>query len=183
MWQSAPGRQSHTSEATSPLLFQLQLRPASRGLSRPGPVDEATARSFVRTRVAFGAYALSHRKGGSYGYDAILDVKKDGKVVASIERGSTDGYAHRAYTFTPEGQTIISGGSNGFLSAYDLKGQHLGGFVGHEGKVWAVTPSPDGRYFVSGSDDQTVRLWNLKTRELIVTLFNGTDGEWVLWTP
>jgi hypothetical protein len=32
-------------------------------------------------------------------------------------------------------------------------------------------------------DDQTVRLWNLKTRELIVTLFNGSDGEWVMWTP
>ena len=22
-----------------------------------------------------------------------------------------------------------------------------------------------------------------KTRELIVTLFRGTDGEWVMWTP
>ena len=26
-------------------------------------------------------------------------------------------------------------------------------------------------------------LWNLKTRELLVTLFRGTDGEWVMWTP
>ena len=28
-----------------------------------------------------------------------------------------------------------------------------------------------------------MRLWNLKTRELIVTLFHGIDGEWVMWTP
>jgi hypothetical protein len=36
-----------------------------------------------------------------------------------------------------------------------------------------------GRYLISGSGDQTVRLWNLKTREMIVQRY----GEWVLWTP
>jgi len=34
--------------------------------------------------------------------DAILDIKRDDKVIASIERTSTDGYGHRAYTITPE---------------------------------------------------------------------------------
>src|SRR5262249_42494756 len=84
---------------------------------------------------------------------------------------------------TPDGQTVISGGGNGVLTAYDLNGKRLGDFVGHESDVWAVSPSPDGRYLVTGSADQTVRLWNAKTRELIATLFAGTDGEWVLWTP
>ena len=88
-----------------------------------------------------------------------------------------------AYTFAPDGQSIISGGNGGILIAYDLPGKILGEFVGHEGAVFAVTPSADGRLLVSGSADQTIRLWNLKTRELIVTLFHGTDGEWVMWTP
>ena len=64
-----------------------------------------------------------------------------------------------------------------------MKGKLIGKFLGHEGDVWAVTTSPDGRLLVSGSADQTIRLWNLQTRELIVTLFHGADGEWVMWTP
>ncbi len=58
----------------------------------------------------------------------MLDVSQDGQVQASIERGPTDGYQHRSYTFTPDGQTIISGGGNGNLTAYDLKGKRIGKF-------------------------------------------------------
>ena len=139
--------------------------------------------AFLRAVAEQNGWSLQHRKGGNYGYDAILDIKQDGRQVASIERGPTDGYGHRAYSFTPDGETIISGGGNGVLTAYDRAGNKLGDFIGHEGDVWAVAPSPDGRYLVSGAADQTVRLWNLKTRELLVTLFRGSDGEWVMWTP
>ena len=70
-----------------------------------------------------------------------------------------------------------------FSSPTTCRAERAGHFVGHEADIWAVTPSPDGRLMVSGSQDQTIRLWNLKTRELIVTLFHGSDGEWVMWTP
>jgi WD40 repeat protein len=69
------------------------------------------------------------------------------------------------------------------LAAYDLEGRKLGDFAGHSGDVLALAPSPDGRYLVSGASDQTVRLWNLRTYELLVTLFNAADGEWAIWTP
>ncbi|MGI9385615.1 MAG: caspase family protein, partial [Methyloligellaceae bacterium] len=59
----------------------------------------------------------------------------------------------------------------------------LGDFVGHTSDVWAVAVSPDGRLLLSGSDDQTLRLWNVATRENIVTLFHSRNGEWVMWTP
>jgi WD40 repeat protein len=169
-------RLSPTSKASNPIEFQLRL-PISQPLGEPERVTGDGATAFLRARTAYGAYTLAHRPGGSYGFDdAILDVKKDGRTVASIERDPTNGVRHAAYTFTPDGQTIISAGDSGFLTAYDLNGGKLGDFVGHDGDVWAVTPSPDGRLLVSGSDDQTVRLWNLKTRELIVTLFHGSDG-------
>lgn len=139
--------------------------------------------AFLRARAKLNGWSLQHRKGGDYGYDAILDIKQGGGVVGSIERGPANGYDHRAYTFTLDGETIISSASNGNLTAYTFTGTRLGDYIGHDGDVWAVAASSDGRYLVSGAGDQTVRLWNLKTRELLVTLFRGKDGEWVMWTP
>ncbi|KOR27148.1 hypothetical protein TI05_19640, partial [Achromatium sp. WMS3] len=75
------------------------------------------------------------------------------------------------------------GGTDGVLTAYNRQGQKLGDFVGHTGVIWAVAVASDGKLLVSGSDDQTVRLWNVATRELLLTIFRHKDGEWVAWTP
>ncbi len=125
---------------------------------------------------------MSHRKGGDYGLNAILDIKNQNRTIASIKRGSTDGYGHTSYTFTPNGETIISGGGAGVLTAYQRNGSKIGDYIGHTGDVWAVAVSADGRFLLSGSGDQTVRLWNLRTRENLWTLFHGNNGEWVVWT-
>jgi WD40 repeat protein len=174
--------QKHTNEL-GPLEYQLELPDSKQGLVGPERISEETGKTFLRARASQDGYSLENRRGGPFNFYALLDVKKDGQTVATIERGSGDGYDHRSYTFSPDGKSIISGGSNGFLHEFDLQGKRIGNFIGHEGAVWAVAISPDGRYLVSGGGDQMIRLWNLHTRELIVTLFCGMDGEWVMWTP
>src|SRR5262249_6452 len=47
---------------------------------------------------------------------------------------------------------------------------------GHSGMLTAASFSPDGRYVVTASDDQTLRLWHAKTGELISVL-RGHNGE------
>lgn len=131
----------------------------------------------------YGDWSLQHEQGGVSDYDAILNICKGKQLVASVERFIDTGCDHTAYTFTSDGKMILSGGSHGVLTAYDLNGNEYGQFVGHEDNVRALACSRDGRYLVSGADDQTLRLWNLRTRELLVSLFHGVDGRWVMWMP
>ena len=49
--------------------------------------------------------------------------------------------------------------------------------TGHSDYVWSVAISPDGQTLVSGSDDNTIKIWNLATGNLIRTL-SGHSG-WV----
>lgn len=168
--------------------FHLRLPTDSDRIGQPraiSPADAARPDAWLRAVTRLGATELAHHP--STGIHArpegILEISRAGEALARISRDTTTGFRHRSYSLAPSGQLVVSGGANGVLTAYGLDGKKLGDFVGHEGDVWAVTPSPDGRLLISGSADQTVRLWNLATRELIVTLFHGTDGEWVMWTP
>ncbi len=140
--------------------------------------------SWVRGRSESGGVRLETAGGGPYGYEnAVLRIVKNGRETARIERDSTSGNRHNCYTIAPDGNTVASGGSHGQLTLYRASdGQKIHDLVGHTGDVWAVAASPDGKYLVSGSADQTVRLWNVATGENILSVFRGSDGEWVAWT-
>lgn len=167
-----------------PLEYAFALPAAdTTALAGPRPLEAGAAATFRRAMPQYGGWSLRSATGGNDGLDAILNIQLNGETTAAIVRGNSDGLDHRAYSFTPDGETIVTGGMSGTLAAYSRAGNKLGEFVGHEGDIWGVVPSPDGRYLLSSANDQTVRLWNLKTRELLVTLFHGKDGEWAMWTP
>lgn len=116
--------------------------------------------------------------------DPTLLVRKNGSVIHRITRDDTTGYSHLSLTFTPDGSAVISGGSNGILTSYNPDtAEKIRDFVGHTDTVWGVAVSPDSRHLVSGSNDQTVRLWEVASGKLLLTIFQGSDGEWVAWTP
>lgn len=177
------GHESHSGEPNrlSALSHELRLPEGDRPTGEPRPIDGADA--FVRAVPRLDDLELSHRALGAFGYNDTLEISLAGRVIASILRGENDGYAHTAYSFTPDHQAVITGGGNGYLSVHGLDGTKRGDFYGHTGDVWAVAVSPDGRLLLSASADQTLKLWNIATRENIVSLFHSQDGEWVMWTP
>ena len=113
---------------------------------------------------------------------AVLQIRRGDETVGRI-RSPGVGTAHRTYSFAGRDDEVVTGGDNGRLSAHKLDGAELRAYVGHTSTVWTETPSPDMRLLVSGGADQTVRLWNRETGELVVSIFRGSNGEWVAWTP
>lgn len=164
------------------LTHALRLPSGERETGAPRPLGDEAA-GFLRAVPKHGGVELTHRAGGQYGYYDHVDITREGKLLGSAVRGERDGYAHTSYGLAPGLEGLIAGGGVGYLSAFELGGQKTGEFLGHSGDVWALAVSNDGTRLVSGSDDQTVRWWNLATRELIASLFHAENGEWVLWTP
>jgi WD40 repeat protein len=160
-----------------PIERTFRLPQAGQPLSEPQPVGSADR--WVRYNVP--RYSLSIERGA----DVVpLELSTAGSSSpVSIKLDPLTARRLKFVSFSSAGKAVVVGGDLGALTAYDLDGKRLGDFAGHESTVWAAVASPDGRYLVSGSADQTVRLWNLQTRELIVTIFRGDDGEWVIWTP
>ena len=62
-------------------------------------------------------------------------------------------------SFSRDGQTLASGGQDGIVRLWNLNGQPLGEFNGHQGSVWNTSFSPDGQILASVGEDGTLQLW------------------------
>ena len=60
----------------------------------------------------------------------------------------------------PDSRTVCCGDGRGFIWRWDLvTGKLLSAVPGHNSVVWSIAYSPDGKHFVTGSVDRTVKVW------------------------
>jgi len=182
-WGSIPQKENERITALE-LSFQLKDQQGHFSLTLGGDNSSATfapaSSQYLRALGSVGDLSIGTPNNQ---IDPNLLIRRNNQIIHTITRNSANGYVHRSLTLTPDGQTVISGGSNGNLSSYNpISGQKIHDFVGHTSDVWAVAASPDNRLLVSGSADQTVKLWEIASGKLLLTIFHGSDGEWVAWT-
>ncbi|KAF9056726.1 WD40-repeat-containing domain protein [Rhodocollybia butyracea] len=75
--------------------------------------------------------------------------------------------------FSPDGQLIGASGKDSVVRFFNLRSSDLTQLEGHTDAVRALGFTLDGKWIVSGSDDTTVRVWDLETRSLAAGPFEG----------
>ena len=77
---------------------------------------------------------------------------------------------------SPDGSRIAYAHGNSVLLRDIETGNFISGpFNGHTGVINSATFSPDGRYVLTASNDQCIRVWDVATGEMIRTLEGHTD--------
>jgi WD40 repeat protein len=87
----------------------------------------------------------------------------------------------RSQTFLP-GPHVAIGSSVALFFLNSQTGQVEHELSDHGEIIWALAPSPNGKYLLTGGNDQILKVWSLERHELLLSLFVAGD-EWIAWTP
>lgn len=156
--------------------FQTVFDLSSRELR---PYEEADSIAYPVTSFDDRSFSVSADQ-------TTLTIKKGKVVTGKVKLDITNGSYHMVQTFVNE-KYLVSGAAYGCINAYDLNGELVSELVGHESDMRGLAVSDDGQFLISGSIDQTIRIWRtdqigvLKVIYPIVSLFVGTNNEWVIW--
>lgn len=162
---------------------RMPLPTPARQFDPPKPADGG-AEGWLRAALTADGYTLTAaQEAGDYFESTVLGVHPPAGAGGQLRRDATDGYYHSAFTLIPGRETLVSGGGNGFLAQYgrdDLRLRHV--LAGHSAEILSMAAAPGPGLLLTGSADQTLKLWNLTTGSLIVSLFFAGD-DWIIWTP
>ncbi|NEO97907.1 MAG: WD40 repeat domain-containing protein [Symploca sp. SIO2E9] len=188
LWNWPGGKYTRTFLGHSSNILSLVMTPDSKTLISGG-LDGirlwdliAQRPLYTLTRFDNQTYALAVHPDG----DILVSGLRDGSIKrwnlgtgSLIQTIPVHTSAVSVLAFTPDGNTMVSGSYDRTIKVWDLSRNRLElrySLTGHAGRIRAIAINPDGTTLASASRDG-VRLWNLKTGELIA--FLGDHQDWV----
>lgn len=98
--------------------------------------------------------------------------------IARCTFSQTFGAIH-AVAFSPDGELLAVGDSNGEIHLYQVRDvQAVFICTRHKSWVTSLAFSPDGKFIASGSTDYTIKLWDVSTGQCLRTLEGHTNEVW-----
>ncbi|WP_330230972.1 hypothetical protein OHA40_34455 [Nocardia sp. NBC_00508] len=111
-------------------------------------------------------------------------IRADGQFIGRVDRSSVS-----SIVFSPNGKTLATASKHNYaVRMWNVAThQEVGGALsGHHETVHAMAFSPDGKTLATGSGDRTVRLWDVRGRNLHTPLSddgNGNPGPTLAFSP
>lgn len=129
-----------------------------------------------------GKYLLSGAVDNSL---RVWDVNK-GEEIRSFDMKFARNDAYNSITLSADGKYVLSARIYGPVILWDYStGAKISTLkTGSNGTTdIPIAFSPDGRFAATGQRGETIKIWDLKKAEEIVSLTTFDDGEWVAMTP
>ena len=133
-------------------------------------------------------HAVSTSKDGK----ALLTSGWDGRVVlrelyyggnvTELYKDENEEYVYCA-TFSPDEKRIAIGGSDNKVRLINLGGEIETELTGHNSAVTSLTFTEDGKYLVSGSEDGSIKVWDLEKKQVIYTHVMLDEKRWTTQVP
>jgi len=179
---------------------------ASTGSSGTVKINTANPSNFGETVATLAPRTDGRNKFGMHvayspsGKFVSLSTEQGGVFVFDIESKalvhSFSGHATcvRSLAWSADSQLLMSASDDKRLVLYDTRNSSVSAtnssvgvvasLAGHSSWVLSVDISPDGRLAASGSCDQTVKIWDMGSRQCVSTLSDNSGEVWgVSWKP
>ncbi len=159
--------------ACAPIRLDRDLTPAVLALGCVGPPGHEARSEFQRFTV-WSAEGLPAppvpAAAGPPPAEPVGEVRRIGPVPGEVY----------GLACTPDGERVLTGGSEGVLQWY----RHVGGYIGplKDPPPWvrSLSVSPDGRLAAAGAADSTVRVWDLASGAQVKALKGHTGEVWAV---
>jgi WD40 repeat protein/uncharacterized caspase-like protein len=106
---------------------------------------------------------------------------ENGKIIELIGSDFSSYYGDftNYIAISPDGLNIASANAYGQIRIVSVDGKRKKELEGHTQMILSVNYSPDGKFLITSSSDDTVRVWNIETGEYVTYLESGS--EWIMF--